>query len=191
MFDTDYQTLTTFNASAEYGNQGYQVLPDLVTLERVKQWNDIHAQHQTRGDVFQRDPFNSYQVWTEFYGMYHMLFNYSLFGAASLGTLGLINSSLASVTPANVNFGQPQISLLQASGLANPSQAALAMMSNQTWPIYVTGPYQIVINLREPYPYFLNMLGAMRLNSTTCNICSATAASPSTGRLSLAPTRQR
>jgi peptide/nickel transport system substrate-binding protein len=159
MFVTDYQTLTTFNATAEYGNQGYQVLPDLASSWNVSNNGMTYTLNLRHGVTFSNgDPFNSYQVWTEFYGMYHMLFNYSLFGAAGLGTIGLINSSLALVNTTSVNFGQAQVSILQASGLANPSQAALALMSNQNLPIYVTGPYQIVINLREPYPYFLNML---------------------------------
>ena len=40
----------------------------------------------------------------------------------------------------NVTFGPATISAINQSGLIHPSQQALNIMENQSWPIYVTGP---------------------------------------------------
>jgi peptide/nickel transport system substrate-binding protein len=162
MYETTYQTLVTFNATSEYGNQGYQVLPDLAQNWTVSNSGSTYTFNLQQGVKFSNgDPFNAYDVWADFYGMYHMIFNYSLFGGASIGTLGLVNPALAIVNTSNIVFGAGQISELQSSGLSNPSGAALAMMTNSSWPIYVTSPSQIVFQLREPYPYLLDMLAGV------------------------------
>ena len=54
----------------------------------------------------------------------------------------------------NVNFGPSTISLLTESGLINPTPAALSVMMNSSWPIYVVNPYQIVFHLVAPFVWF-------------------------------------
>ena len=51
-------------------------------------------------------------------------------------------------------FGPSTIALMQQSGLINPNSRLMSIMTDSTWPIYVTGPYQIVFNLRSPFVWF-------------------------------------
>ena len=51
-------------------------------------------------------------------------------------------------------FGPSTIALMQQSGLINPNSRLMSIMTDSTWPIYVTGPYQIVFNLKSPFVWF-------------------------------------
>jgi len=89
------------------------------------------------------DAFNAYQVWAEDYGFYYLstnssnwMFGYPVFNMSS------------------VHFGPASIALLNQSGLINPTGQALAMMQNSSWPIYATGPYQLVFHLSSPFIWF-------------------------------------
>ncbi len=61
-----------------------------------------------------------------------------------------------------VNFGPSTINMInQSGGLINPSQSALKLMENNSWPIYVTGPNQIIFHIMSPFVYFPGTLVAM------------------------------
>ena len=60
----------------------------------------------------------------------------------------------------NVTFGPATIASINQSGLLSPSQAALKIMDNSSWPVYATGPYTIVFHLRAPFSYFPGTLVA-------------------------------
>jgi len=89
------------------------------------------------------DPFNAYQVWAEEYGFYYLSGNSS----AWLESYALMDMS-------NVKFGPATIALMTQSGLANPSQALMSIMTNSNWPIYVTDQNTIVFHLVAPFVWF-------------------------------------
>jgi ABC-type transport system substrate-binding protein len=89
------------------------------------------------------DPFNAYQEWTELYGFYYLSANSSGWW-----------QSYQIFDMSHVDFGPATIALINQSSLANPSADALKIMSNSSWPIYVTGPDQIVFHLKAPFLYF-------------------------------------
>jgi peptide/nickel transport system substrate-binding protein len=89
------------------------------------------------------DPLNAYQVWMEMYGFYYLSANSSSWWTS----YDLFDMS-------KVNFGPDTISMISGSGLINPSKETLAIMENSSWPIYVTGPYQIIFHLKAPFAYF-------------------------------------
>jgi ABC-type transport system substrate-binding protein len=72
-------------------------------------------------------------------------------GTNFLGGLDLFDVS-------HVKFGPASFDLLKSSGLDNPTGAALAMMQDQAWPIYATGPYQIVFHMKTPFLYLNGLL---------------------------------
>ena len=89
------------------------------------------------------DAFNSYDVWAVMYGFYYLTDNSSNW----LNGFPIFNMS-------NVEFGPATISLLNQSGLATPSQQAISVMSNQSWPIYAPNANQIVFRLVNPFVWF-------------------------------------
>ncbi len=89
------------------------------------------------------DPFNAYQVWAQMYGFYYLSGNSSTW-----------LESYAFFDMSNVKFGPSTISTLTASGVVNPTQQVLTMMQDTSWPIYVTGPNQIVFHLQAPFNWF-------------------------------------
>lgn len=91
------------------------------------------------------DPFNSYQVWGQMYGLYYLTGNAS--GWASGYTVFNMNDS---------NFGPATLALMNTSktALVDPSPQLLAIMSNSSWPMYVSGPNTFVFNLKAPFLYF-------------------------------------
>jgi ABC-type transport system substrate-binding protein len=93
------------------------------------------------------DAFNAYQVWMEMYGYYFLSYNSSTF----INSTPLFDTS-------TVNFGPATIAKINQSGLLNPNSAAVAIMSNQSWPIYVTGPNQIVFRMIHLFAYFTSQL---------------------------------
>jgi ABC-type transport system substrate-binding protein len=48
--------------------------------------------------------------------------------------------------------------MINQTGLINPGQQALTVMMNSSWPIYVTGPYQIVFHLQAPFLWFIGTI---------------------------------
>ena len=48
------------------------------------------------------------------------------------------------------------MALINQSGLRYPSSEVVALMSNTSWPVYVTNPGTIVFHLLGPYSFFLN-----------------------------------
>lgn len=145
-----YQPLVDVNLGAEYGQGVVQYLPGLASNWTISPDNTFYNLTLRQGVNFSNgDPFNAYQVWMEMYGFYYLSGNSSYW----LESYNLFNMS-------NVNFGPATIALINQSGLIHPSQQALAIMSNSSWPIYVTGPNTIVFHLRSPFLYFLGILVA-------------------------------
>lgn len=95
------------------------------------------------------NPFNAYQVWMQMYGFYYLSANSSSW---------LVNYDVFNMS--NVTFGPATIALINQSGLINPSQQALSIMMNSSWPIYVTSPSQIVFRLQAPFIWFPSLLVA-------------------------------
>ncbi len=58
----------------------------------------------------------------------------------------------------NVNFGPATLTLLNQSSLASPSQQAVSLMENTTWPIYVVNSNTIAFHLESPFAYFLGTI---------------------------------
>jgi len=150
-----YQTLVVLNVTAEqkFGQQQY--LPDLALNWTVSPDQKTYTFNLRPGVTFSDgNKFNAYDVWTEFY------FWYFISGNASNFWLGL---NVFNVT--GVHFGQSTFSLINQSGLATPSQQLMSLMSNSSWPAYVTSPETIVFRMDTPFPFFLatllNTLGWM------------------------------
>ncbi len=93
------------------------------------------------------NPLNSYQVWFDMYSWYYLSGNAS----AWFGGYPIFNMT-------SVNFGPATITMINQSGLINPSSQALALMSNSSWPIYVSSNDSIVFQLSVPYNQFLGLL---------------------------------
>jgi len=145
-----YQPLVDVNLAAEYGQGIIQYLPGLAANWTVSPDNTIYTLSLRQNVNFSNgDPFNAYQVWMEMYGFYYLSANSS----AWMESYNLFNMNSA-------HFGPATIALINQSGLINPSQQALAIMENQSWPIYVTGPHTIVFHLQLPFHYFLGILVA-------------------------------
>jgi len=141
---TVYQSLVTVNETAEYQVGGVQYLPGLASNWTVSQDGRTYTFNLRQGVNFSDgNQFNAYQVWMEMYGIYYLSGNSSNW----LESYNLFNMS-------NVKFGPATISEINQSGLINPSQQSLSLMMNSSWPIYVTGPYQIVFHLIAPFDYF-------------------------------------
>lgn len=143
-----YQPLISVNMSAEYGQGVIQYLPGLAQNWTVSP-DGLTYTFNLRQDVHfsNGDPFNAYQVWLEEYGFYYLSGNSSSW----LESYPVFNMSTA-------DFGPATIALINQSGVINPSAQALAVMHNSTWPIYVTGPYQVVFHLKSPFIWLLGAL---------------------------------
>jgi len=141
--DTVYQSLVTTNETAQYNQGNIQFLPGLAQNWTVSANGTTYTFNLRQGVTFSNgDPFNSYQVWLQMYGLYYLTANSS----AWLESYALFNMNTS-------DFGPATIALINQSGLINPSQQALAIMTNSSWPIYVTGPYQIVFHMDAPFSY--------------------------------------
>jgi peptide/nickel transport system substrate-binding protein len=141
---TVYQSLVTVNETAEFHTGTIQYMPGLASNWTVSSDGSTYTFHLRQGIKFSNgDPFNSYQAWLEEYGFYYLSGNSSTW----MESYDFFNMS-------NVNFGPATIALIKASGLINPSTQAKAIMSNTSWPIYVTDPYTIVFHLKTPFAYF-------------------------------------
>jgi ABC-type transport system substrate-binding protein len=118
----------------------WTVSPDGMTYT----FNLRHDVHFSNGD-----PFNAYQVWMQMYGLYYLSGNASNW----MYSYSIFNYN-------NTNFGPATIALINQSGLINPSSQAISIMENQSWPIYVTGPYQIIFHLDSPFLYMTGLFVA-------------------------------
>jgi peptide/nickel transport system substrate-binding protein len=184
---TVYQPLVTTNFTAQYTTGTIQYVPDLAANWTVSSDGMTYTFNLRHGVTFSNgDPFNAYVAWSWFYGG-----GYYLSGNASdwLSSYSLFNMS-------NVNFGPSTLALMSSSGLTNPSSQLMSIMSNSSWPIYVTSPYQIVFHIDVPFQFFLaTMLGYMGMipdvqfilnhggygNATSFNSYFATNPPPGTG----------
>ncbi len=141
---TVYQPLVSVDEIALYGNGAIQYLPGLAANWTISSDQTVYTFNLRQGVKFSNgDPFNAYQVWAEMYGFYYLSGNSTTW----LESYNLFDMS-------KVDFGPATIALLTAGGVANPSASVQQLMSNSKWPIYVTGPNQIVFRLRAPFPWF-------------------------------------
>jgi ABC-type transport system substrate-binding protein len=144
-----YQYLATLNASAEYEGT-IQYVPDLASSWTVSPDGTTYT-FSLRPNVTYSDgtQFNAYDVWTDFYMNYYMWANSTTF----LYGLPLFDFS-------HVAFGPATLSMLQQSGLNPPSQAAISIMSDTTWPVHVVDANTVVFQLAVPYTNFLSVMSA-------------------------------
>lgn len=139
-----YQALIDVNITAEYGQDVVQYLPGLANNWTVSPDGTTYTMNLRQGVNFSNgDQFNAYEVWMQMYGIYYLSGNSSSW----LENYDLFNMS-------NVNFGPATWTLINQSGLTNPSSQALAIMMNSSWPMYVTSPYQIVFHMQGPFLWF-------------------------------------
>ena len=147
---TVFQPLVTLNGTALYQNgDTTQIEPVLAANWTISPDQTTYTFNLRQNVTFSNgDPFNAYQVWGDWYNFYYMSGNASNFmtGYAVFGNM------------ANVDFGPATIALMTQSGLINPSPALMSIMTNSSWPIYVTGPNQIVLHLGAPFHWMLQVL---------------------------------
>jgi len=147
MYNT-YQPLVNPNITAEYQDGTIQYLPGLATNWTISPDYTTYTLNLRQGVTFSDgNPFNAYQVWMEEYGFYYLSAN---------STAWWVNYPIFDMS--NVTFGPATISLINQTGLINPGQQALNVMMNSAWPIYVTGPYQIVFHLKAPFLWFIGTI---------------------------------
>jgi ABC-type transport system substrate-binding protein len=143
-----YQSLVTLNLTAEQQDNVIQFLPDLAANWTLSPNGHTYTFNLRHGVSFSNgDPFNAYDEWVQFYMEYYVYGNSSTFWEGS----AIFNMS-------DVQFGQSTMSMLNDSGLSSPTGAALQLMQNQQWPVYVTSPYTIVYNMDGPFNFFLGTL---------------------------------
>ncbi len=139
-----YQPLVTANLTSDFIQGSIQFLPGLAQNWTVSANGTTYVFNlQPKVTFSNGDPFNSYEVWAEMYGFYYLTDNASTW----LNGFPVFNMS-------NVDFGPATISLLNQSGLNSPSPQAIALMSNESWPIYAPNPNQIVFRLSNPFVWF-------------------------------------
>lgn len=143
-----YQPLVSVNPILEEQNGTLEFLPGLAQNWTISADGLNYTFNLQQGVTFSNgDPFNAYQVWMQMYAIYYLTANSSTW----LNSTPLFNMSTA-------NFGPATIALINQSGLISPSQQSLTMMENQSWPIYVTGPYTIVFHLDAPFEWLTGSL---------------------------------
>jgi len=145
-----YQSLVGVNINAEYQSGVIQYTPDLASNWTVSAGGTTFTFNLRQNVTFSDgNPFNAYQVWMEMYGYYYLSGN----GTSWLESYPVFDMS-------NVTFGAATIASINQSGLIHPSQQALAIMSNSSWPIYAPNATQIVFRLKAPFAYFPGTLVA-------------------------------
>ncbi len=138
------------NLTAEYNYGVIQYMPGLAINWTESASGATYTFNIRPNVTFSNgDPLNAYQVWMQMYGYYYLSSNSSTW----LESYPLFNMT-------TVNFGPATIALINQSGLIAPSQQALGIMDNSSWPIYVTSPTQIVFQLMAPFNYFPGTLVA-------------------------------
>jgi peptide/nickel transport system substrate-binding protein len=145
-----YQPLVTANLTAEYHSGTVQYLPVLANNWTSSNNNMTYTFNLKQGVTFSNgDQFNAYQVWAEVYGFYYLSGNSSGFWQSYT----VFNTN-------NIDFGPSTLKLMNSTDnqLITPNAQLKSIMMNTSWPIYVTGPYQIVFQLKAPFLYFLGTL---------------------------------
>ena len=123
-------------------------MPDLATDWSVSPDGTVYTFNLRHNVTFSNgDPFNAYQVWGDWYEFYYLSGNSSSF----MNGYKVFDMS-------NAKFGPATIALMTQSGVINPTPELLKIMSDNTWPIYVTGPNQIVLHLKAPFRWMLQVL---------------------------------
>lgn len=147
---TVYQSLVTLDGNALYSSGDVKVLPMLATDWNASSDGTTYTFNLRQGVSFSNgDPFNAYQVWGQMYGLYYLSSNSSSF----LNGYGVFDFS-------NANFGPATLALMAQSGLVNPSPDLMKIMTDTSWPIYVTSQNQIVFHLKSPFIWFPHTLVA-------------------------------
>ena len=145
---TVYQSLVTVNETAQFTTGNIQYLPGLATGWNVSSDGTTYTFNLRQNVNFSDgNPFNAYQAWMEYYGLYYLTANSSTW----MESYPLFNMNTS-------NFGPATIALINQSNLINPSQQVLNIMMNSSWPIYVTGPYTLVFHLANPFIFFPGVL---------------------------------
>jgi ABC-type transport system substrate-binding protein len=144
-----YQPLVTVNQTAQFQANKIQYLPGLAnwTISPDSTTYTFNIRHGVK--FSNGDPLNAYQVWAEMYAFYYISGNASSW----LSSYNIFDMS-------SVKFGPTTLTMLNASGLANPSSTALKTMTDSSWPVYTTSPYQIVFRLKAPFQWFPGLLVA-------------------------------
>jgi peptide/nickel transport system substrate-binding protein len=141
---TVYQPLVSVDLTSEYHTGDIRYLPGLASNWTVSPDGRTYTFNLRQNVHFSNgDPFNSYQVWAQMYGFYWLSGNSSTW----LESYNFFDMSTA-------KFGTSTLNLMKQSGVANPSSQLVSILSNSSWPIYVTGPNQIVFHLRSPFRWF-------------------------------------
>jgi ABC-type transport system substrate-binding protein len=143
-----YQPLVTLNGSLLYQSGDIQIVPVLASSWEVSPDGTTYTFDLRQGVTFSNgDPFNAYQVWGQMYGLYYLSGNSSSF----LNAYNVFDMS-------KVTFGPATLTLMAQSGLVNPTADLMKFMTDNTWPIYVTGPNQIVFHLKAPFRWLPHIL---------------------------------
>ncbi len=149
---TVYQPMVSIDPNAEYSQGSYVWLPGLAANWTISPDKLTYTFNLRQGVNFSNgDPFNAYQAWFEFYSTGYVLYNSSLI---SYQYPNIFNTT-------NVKFGPATIQMFIQSGLIHPNAQALAYMSDTTKPIYVTGPYTLVMHMQVPFAYLLGVLNGL------------------------------
>ena len=145
---TVYQALVTLDGNALYSTGDVKVLPMLATNWNVSSDGTTYTFNLRQNVVFSNgDPFNAYQVWGQFYGLYYLTSNSTAF----FNAYPVFDTS-------TIKFGPATLALMAQSGLINPTPDLLKIMMDTSQPIYVTSQYQIVFHLKAPFVYFPTVL---------------------------------
>ncbi len=140
-----YQPLLLINASSEYNGGGVQLTPGLALNYTTSDDNLTYTLNLRQGVNFSSgNPFNAYSLWAQWYIQYFLSGNSSAW----------VDLAYAPFNMSNVNFGPATISMIEQSGVVNPSQQLMSLMENSSWPIYITGPYTIAFHLVGPFLWF-------------------------------------
>jgi peptide/nickel transport system substrate-binding protein len=144
--------LIDINDSLIWGTGQVQYVPALAINWTVSSNGTDYTLNLRQGVNFSNgDPFNAYETWVNFYTMYYMADNTSGFDLGYAVFYDQMNTT---------DFGPATMALINGTNLANPTGPLLTTMENSSWPIYVTGPYQIVFRLDDPFQWFPAILAA-------------------------------
>lgn len=145
---TVYQPLVTVNETAQYHSGQIQFLPGLASNWTISSDGKTYTFNLRQNVHFSTgDPFNAYVVWAEMYGLYYLSGNSTTW----MESYNFFDMSTA-------KFGPATLQLMNSSGVSSPNPQLMSLMKDSTWPIYVTGPYQIVFRLNSPFGYFPGVL---------------------------------
>ena len=139
-----YQTLVTENGNALYQSGTVQAEPSLAQNWTAAADGQTFTFHLRQGVTFSNgDPFNCYQVWSQWYNVYWIEGNASNF----MSGYNIYNFT-------GVNFGASTVAMMNGStGIVNPSSQLLSVMQNSTWPIYCADANTLVIHAKSPFQY--------------------------------------